>query len=64
MYRIGLRINPIVKLGLFSDYRICQYRALNLDVVGKKIGPFTRPYDWEDLALYALGVGAGLDELD
>jgi len=38
--------------------------ALNLDAVGKKIGPFRRPYDWKDLAQYALGVGAGFDELD
>jgi acyl dehydratase len=38
--------------------------ALNLDAVGKKIGPFTRSYDWRDLALYAVGVGAGFDELD
>ena len=38
--------------------------ALNLDAVGRKIGPFTRSYDWKDLALYAVGVGAGFDELD
>jgi acyl dehydratase len=38
--------------------------ALNLDAVGRKIGPFTRSYDWKDLALYGLGVGAGFDELD
>ena len=38
--------------------------ALNLDAVGRKVGPFTRSYDWKDLALYGLGVGAGFDELD
>lgn len=38
--------------------------ALNLEAVGRKIGPFTRAYDWKDLALYALGVGAGFGELD
>jgi len=38
--------------------------ALNLDAVGRKIGPITRSYDWKDLALYGLGVGAGFDELD
>ena len=38
--------------------------ALNLDAVGRKIGPFVRSYDWKDLALYAVGVGAGFDELD
>jgi len=38
--------------------------ALNLDAVGTKIGPFARSYDWKDLALYAVGVGAGFDELD
>ncbi len=38
--------------------------ALNLDSVGKKIGPFTRDYNWKDAVLYALGVGAGASELD
>lgn len=38
--------------------------ALNLDAVGKKIGPITREYSWKDAALYALGVGAGFDELE
>lgn len=38
--------------------------ALNLDAVGRKIEPLTRAYDWKDLALYALGVGAGFEELD
>ena len=38
--------------------------ALNLDSIGKKIGPVTRDYDWKDVILYALGVGAGFDDLD
>jgi len=38
--------------------------ALNADAIGRKIGPFTRHYDWKDVILYALGVGAGFDELD
>jgi len=32
--------------------------ALNADAIGRKIGPFTRHYDWKDVILYALGVGA------
>jgi NAD(P)-dependent dehydrogenase (short-subunit alcohol dehydrogenase family)/acyl dehydratase len=38
--------------------------ALNRDAIGRKIGPLTKTYDWKDLVLYALGVGAGYDELD
>jgi NAD(P)-dependent dehydrogenase (short-subunit alcohol dehydrogenase family)/acyl dehydratase/putative sterol carrier protein len=38
--------------------------TLNLDAVGRRIGPFTKPYTWKDAALYALGVGAGFPELD
>ena len=38
--------------------------ALNLDAVGKPIGPITREYTWRDVVLYALGVGAGFDDLD
>jgi acyl dehydratase len=37
--------------------------ALNLDAIGKKIGPVSRDYEWKDVVLYALGVGAGFDEL-
>jgi len=37
---------------------------LNLNSIGKKIGPVTREYGWKDVILYALGVGAGFDELD
>ena len=38
--------------------------ALNMDAIGKKIGPLTKTYNWKDVVLYALGVGAGFDELD
>ena len=38
--------------------------ALNLDAIGKKIGPFTKDYTWKDTVLYALGVGAGFSDLD
>jgi len=38
--------------------------ALNLEAIGKRIGPITSEYDWQDIVLYALGVGAGFDELD
>ncbi len=37
--------------------------TLNLDAVGKAIGPITKTYDWRDIVLYALGVGAGFDDL-
>lgn len=38
--------------------------ALNLDVIGKKFGPVEKEYDWKTVALYALSVGAGFDDLD
>ncbi len=38
--------------------------ALNFNAIGKKIGPLTRDYSWKDTVLYALGVGAGFDDLD
>jgi len=38
--------------------------ALNLDSIGKKIGPVRKEYTWKDVVLYALGVGAGFDELE
>jgi len=38
--------------------------ALNLDAVGKKLGPVSKDYTWKDVVLYALGVGAGFDDLD
>ncbi|MDI9570368.1 MAG: SDR family NAD(P)-dependent oxidoreductase [Pseudomonadota bacterium] len=38
--------------------------ALNLEAIGKIIGPVVKTYTWKDVALYALGIGAGFDELD
>jgi NAD(P)-dependent dehydrogenase (short-subunit alcohol dehydrogenase family)/acyl dehydratase len=38
--------------------------ALNLDAIGKKIGPYKKDYTWKDTVLYALGVGAGFSDLD
>ena len=38
--------------------------ALNMDAIGKPIGPFHKDYTWKDVVLYALGVGAGFSELD
>jgi len=38
--------------------------ALNLDAVGKKLGPVSKDYTWKDVVLYALGVGAGFSDLD
>jgi NAD(P)-dependent dehydrogenase (short-subunit alcohol dehydrogenase family)/acyl dehydratase/putative sterol carrier protein len=38
--------------------------ALKKEAIGKKIGPITKEYTWRDVVLYALGVGAGFDELD
>jgi NAD(P)-dependent dehydrogenase (short-subunit alcohol dehydrogenase family)/acyl dehydratase/putative sterol carrier protein len=38
--------------------------ALNLDSIGKKIGPFPKGYTWKDTVLYALGVGAGFSDLE
>jgi len=38
--------------------------AIKLDVVGQKSPPITYQYQWKDTVLYALGVGARIDELD
>ena len=38
--------------------------AINLDAVGKKIGPISKEYTWKDAVLYALGVGAGFSDLE
>ncbi len=38
--------------------------ALNLEAVGKPIGPVDKSYTWKDVVLYSLGVGAGFSELD
>ena len=37
--------------------------GLNLDVIGKKIPEVTFKYNWKDVVLYALGIGAQVDEL-
>jgi acyl dehydratase len=36
--------------------------ALNLNALGRKIGPVVKAYTWRDVIIYALGVGAGFDE--
>jgi acyl dehydratase len=38
--------------------------AINLNLVGKKSDPVHFSYGWKDTILYALGVGAKIDELD
>ncbi|HEY70664.1 MAG TPA: short-chain dehydrogenase, partial [Anaerolineae bacterium] len=38
--------------------------SLNLAAVGRKIGPVHSTYAWKDIVLYAVGVGAGFDELE
>jgi len=38
--------------------------ALNLDVIGKRIGPVPFTYTQDTVILYALGIGAGTGELD
>jgi acyl dehydratase len=38
--------------------------AVNLEVVGKKADPVIFTYDEDDVILYALSIGAGVDELD
>ncbi|MCG8567938.1 MAG: SDR family NAD(P)-dependent oxidoreductase [Desulfobacterales bacterium] len=38
--------------------------ALNMESIGKKIGPHTRDYTWNDVVLYAMGVGSGFSELE
>jgi len=38
--------------------------ALNMEAIGKNIGPLTRSYEWKDVVLYALGIGAGFDEIE
>lgn len=37
--------------------------AINLELVGKKFEPVIYEYTWKDVILYALGVGAGPEEL-
>ncbi len=38
--------------------------ALNMDVIGEKIGPITKDYNWRDVIIYALGVGSGFSEIE
>ncbi len=38
--------------------------ALNLKKIGTKMGPVKSTYDWHDVVLYALGVGAGYEDLE
>lgn len=38
--------------------------ALDREALGRKIGPLEKSYDWKDVVLYALGVGAGFGELE
>ncbi len=38
--------------------------ALNLKALGKPLGPVIKDYNWKDAVLYALGVGAGFDEIE
>jgi NAD(P)-dependent dehydrogenase (short-subunit alcohol dehydrogenase family)/acyl dehydratase/putative sterol carrier protein len=38
--------------------------ALNLEALGKPLGPVTKNYTWKDVVLYALGVGAGFADID
>jgi acyl dehydratase len=37
--------------------------GLNVDVIGKKFPEVTFSYNWKDVVLYALGIGAKIDEL-
>ncbi|MCE5265573.1 MAG: SDR family NAD(P)-dependent oxidoreductase [Deltaproteobacteria bacterium] len=38
--------------------------ALNMDAIGKKLGLMKKDYTWKDVVLYAMGVGAGVEELE
>jgi len=38
--------------------------ALDMEALGKPIGPISKDYTWKDVVLYALGVGAGTSELE
>nr|MBL0714546.1 SDR family NAD(P)-dependent oxidoreductase [Desulfobacterales bacterium] len=38
--------------------------ALNMEALGKPLGPVTKAYTWKDAVLYALGVGAGFSEIE
>ncbi len=38
--------------------------TLNPAAIGNRIGPLTKEYNWKDVVLYALGVGAGFQDLE
>lgn len=38
--------------------------AINTDIIGKTFGPVSHAYGRDDVILYALGIGAGTDEID
>lgn len=38
--------------------------AINMDLVGQTTEPLTHEYEWRDVVLYALGVGATAEDLD
>jgi NAD(P)-dependent dehydrogenase (short-subunit alcohol dehydrogenase family)/acyl dehydratase/putative sterol carrier protein len=37
--------------------------ALDLEAIGRKIGPLSKTYTWKEVVTYALGVGAGFSDL-
>ncbi len=37
---------------------------LNMDALGRRIGPISKEYTWKDVIIYALGTGAGFSNLD
>jgi len=37
---------------------------VNMDVLGKESEPIEHEYTWKDVILYALGIGAGNDDLN
>ena len=38
--------------------------TLNVDIIGKRLAPVPFSYDQDGVILYALGIGAGVQELD
>lgn len=38
--------------------------GLDFTIIGKSIGPFEQTYNWKDVALYSLGLGAGVEDLE
>jgi hypothetical protein len=35
-----------------------------MEALGKPFGPLALKYNWKDMVLYSLGVGAGFSEID